>query len=197
MKDVKDVTVETAEEIKDKAEEGAKVAAHKLQETASYSAEKVKNAADRVVVPIASKYESMKDTLYERAKEARDYAAEQKRQADLDNKKGKPTGGDGSNPSLDNVVEELFGALKGGDIFKNRRTQQQQQKMAPITSPNQFPVKLRLRQGRDGPVRAVVWGVVNGLPEAGMLAHVCGAGPFPVAHLGRRCMLHHLPLLPR
>jgi len=50
------------------------------------------------------------------------------------------------NPKMDNVVDELFGALKGGDLFKNRRvaTQQQRQQLQaqlpPKTAPK-FPVK--------------------------------------------------------
>jgi len=45
--------------------------------------------------------------------------AKQKRQQELDKKKGAPGAPD--------VVDELFGVLKGGNFFKNKRQQQQQQ----------------------------------------------------------------------
>ncbi len=41
---------------------------------------------------------------------------------ELDSKKS-PSSGGGANPT-DSVVDELFGALKGGNYFKNRRQQQ-------------------------------------------------------------------------
>jgi len=66
--------------------------------------------------------------------------AKQKRQNEMDNKKKAEP-----NPKMDNVVDELFGALKGGDLFKNRRvaTQQQKQQLQqqlPKPAPK-FPVK--------------------------------------------------------
>jgi len=67
--------------------------------------------------------------------------AKQKRQIDMDTKKKSEP-----NPKMDNVVDELFGALKGGDLFKNRRvaTQQQRQQLQAQLPPKiapKFPVK--------------------------------------------------------
>lgn len=58
--------------------------------------------------------------------------AKQKRANEIQDQKKKPTG---PAEPLDNVVEELFGALKGGDLFKNRRVQNQQQKAAQKPPP--------------------------------------------------------------
>jgi len=54
--------------------------------------------------------------------------AKQKRQTEQDQKKK-----GGPPQAIDNVVEELFGALKGGDLFKNRRLTQQVNKGAVPT----------------------------------------------------------------
>ena len=56
-----------------------------------------------------------------------------KRDAEISAKKG-PGGAEGH----DSVVEELFGALKGGNVFKNRRVQERQQKDAPAEQPGKF-----------------------------------------------------------
>jgi len=58
--------------------------------------------------------------------------AKQKRQAEMDAKK--KTAGKGTD-AHDNVVDELFGALAGGNLFKNRRTQLAQAKQAQNPAP--------------------------------------------------------------
>eukprot|EP01118_Nematostelium_gracile_P020544 TRINITY_DN9991_c0_g1_i1.p1 TRINITY_DN9991_c0_g1~~TRINITY_DN9991_c0_g1_i1.p1 ORF type:complete len:127 (+),score=42.09 TRINITY_DN9991_c0_g1_i1:1-381(+) len=70
-------------------------------------------------------------------KNARREDARVKRQAEMDAKKKGP-GPEGH----DNVVEELFGALKGGNIFKNRRMNQQNQGLGtpPPTKTTGFPM---------------------------------------------------------
>jgi len=60
--------------------------------------------------------------------------AKQKRQNEQDQKKK-----GGPPQAIDNVVEELFGALKGGDLFKNRRLTQQVNKGA-VPPPQKGPV---------------------------------------------------------
>jgi len=71
-------------------------------------------------------------------KNARREDARVKRQAEMDAKKKSTTTPEGH----DTVVEELFGALQGGNIFKNRRLTQQQQnlQMKATKPPPMIPV---------------------------------------------------------
>jgi len=76
--------------------------------------------------------------------------AKVKRQNEMDAKKkvGVPEGPEGH----DNVVDELFGALKGGNLFKNRRlTTQQQTQQVNNNNPNPNPNPLMLSKSVKPP----------------------------------------------
>jgi hypothetical protein len=62
--------------------------------------------------------------------------AKVKRDAEL---KQKATPAKPSAPGQDNVVDELFGALKGGNYFKNRRQQNAKETAAPAPAPSTAP----------------------------------------------------------
>jgi hypothetical protein len=63
--------------------------------------------------------------------------AKHKREAEMDAKKKAAAKGGVAPDGHDNVVDELFGALKGGNLFKNRRNQLAQAKQAQPPQPKQ------------------------------------------------------------